>query len=79
MLDLGGYRSGSDDADRKVMRRRLMESAEGYRSEDRDEGRAGHDEARERAVPGRKPAAITCVPCRHVRPPLKCKRLLAQH
>ena len=29
VLDLAGYRSGTNDADRKVMRGRLMESAEG--------------------------------------------------
>lgn len=37
------------------MRRRLMVSAEGQRDEDRDKGPAGHDEASERAVPGRIP------------------------
>jgi len=55
MLDLGGYRGGTDDADRKVMRCRLMVSAEGQPDEDRDKGTAGHDEASERAVPGRIP------------------------
>jgi hypothetical protein len=48
-----------------------MESAEGQRDEDRDEGRTGHDETRDRAVLGRKPTAVTRVPCRHLRPPLK--------
>src|SRR5580693_7014023 len=55
MLNLGGYRGGTDDADRKVMRCRLMVSAEGQRDEDRGKGPAGHDEASERAVPGRRP------------------------
>ena len=59
VLDLAGYRCRTDDADGKVVRCRPMESAEGQRDEDRDEGRADHDEARERAVPGRVPAALS--------------------
>ena len=69
VLDVAGYRGGADDADRKVMRCRLMESAEGQRDEDRNEGRTGHDEARERTVLGRIPAAVIWAPCCHLRPP----------